>query len=588
VEAPLVGELLAAARGLKVLITSRAPLHLSGEREFAVPPLPLPDPKQLPQQLEHLTQNDAVRLFIERAQAVKADFAVTDENGPTVADICRRLDGLPLAIELAATRIKLFAPQALLSRLDNRLKFLTGGARDLPERQQTIRHTIDWSYELLGEAEQTLFARLGVFVGGCTLEAAEAVCNGDDNLPIEVVDGSAALMDKSLVRQEEGIDGEPRLLMLETIREYALERLDGSGEAETVQQHHTAYYLALAEAAASQLDDPEPRRWLDRLDQEHDNLRAALRWSLTHDATTAGLRLCTALYSFWEARGHWDEGRMWTEAMLAASGEVAPHLRMEALSTIAEFAWKQGDYATATARMTESLSLSRALDDRRAMGHCLMILGVIALKQASYEYAAALLTESMEMSHSAGEAPAGSLLHLGELALAQEEYAQAQQWLQESLAICREGNDIFYIARLLSLLGEVALGQGDAAGARALVQESVAVSRDVGHPGVMASALAAHASAVAAGPARHPEDIQRAARIWGAAEVLREQVGMFLAGADRTRYERAIEHARVRLRPEVWAAAWAEGRALTLEQAITEALEHAGLGAEPRQTFAAN
>jgi tetratricopeptide (TPR) repeat protein len=245
---------------------------------------------------------------------------------------------------------------------------------------------------------------------------------------------------------------------------------------------------------------------------------------------------------------------------------------MEAFSTIAEFAWKQGDYATATARMTERLSLSRALDDRRTMGHCLMILGVIALKQGSYDHAAALLTESMETWRSAGEAPTGSLLHLGELALAQEEYAQAQRWLEESLAICREENDTFYIARLLSLLGEVALGQGDAAGARALLQESVAVSRDVGHPGVMASALAARASAVAAGPAPYHEDVQRAARIWGAAEVLREQVGIFLAGADRTRYERSIEHARVWLRPEVWAAAWVEGRALSLEQAIAEAL----------------
>jgi predicted ATPase len=228
--APAVAELLAAAPGLKVLITSRMPLRLMGEREFAVPPLALPDLKHLPAEPDRLAQYEAVRLFIERAHAVKADFAVTNENAPAVAEICYQLDGLPLAIELAAGRIKLFPPQALLKKLDSRLKLLTGGARDLPARQQTIRSTIDWSYELLDAGEQTLFARLGVFVGGCTIEAAEAVCSADGNLLIEVVDGIAALLDKSLLRQQEGVSGEPRLVMLETIREYALEQLEASGE----------------------------------------------------------------------------------------------------------------------------------------------------------------------------------------------------------------------------------------------------------------------------------------------------------------------------------------------------------------------
>jgi len=583
--APLVSELLAACADVIVLATSRAPLHVRGEQQFPVLSLRLPNLAHLPE-VGTLTQYSAVALFVARAEAVQPGFHLTSATAPAVATICARLDGLPLALELAATRVKLLSPEALLARLEQRLALLTNGARDLPLRQQTLRAAIGWSYELLDAGEQTLFGRLSVFVGGCTLAAAEAVCNTSGDLPREVLDGLATLVDTSLLWQEADEDSEPRFVMLETIREYAVERLKASGEAETVHQRHAAYYLALAEAAASQLDGSESQRWLDRLDQEHDNLRAALRWSLTHDATTAGLRLCIALYWFWEDHGHWGEGRRWTEAMLAAAGQVAPHLRMEASKTVGEFAWKQGDYATATARMTESLTLSRALNDRSATGHRLMVLGVIALKQSSYEQAAALLTESLEVRRSAGEAPSGSLLHLGELALAQEEYAQAQWWLEESLAICREENDTFYIARGLSLLGEVALGQGDVAGARALVQESVAVSRDVGHPAVLASALAARASAVAAGPAPRPEDIARAAHIWGAAELLREQVGMFLAGADRTRYERAIEHARVRLRPEVWAAAWAEGRAQSLEHTIAEALSLTELSETPRQAHA--
>ena len=263
-------------------------------------------------------QYAAVQLFIERAQAVQPDFAVTDANAPAVAEICRRLDGLPLAIELAAARVKLFPPAALLARLDNRLPLLTGGARDLPARQQTIRTTIDWSYDLLDADEQALFARLAVFVGGCTLEAAEAVCNADGDLAMDVMDGIAALVDKSLLRQEEGPDGEPRFTMLETIREYALERLVASGEAGAIHRRHATYYLMVVETAAPKLLGGEQSVWMYRLEQEHDNLRATHKWYQNEEAAVdLEVRLMRAMTTFSYLSGHWSEGRSWPSSLLA-------------------------------------------------------------------------------------------------------------------------------------------------------------------------------------------------------------------------------------------------------------------------------
>ncbi len=294
--APQVAGLLADAPRLNILVTSRIPLHLRGEHEFAVPPLALPDFKHLPA-LAALTQYAAVELFIERAQAVRPDFAVNNDNAPAVAEICVRLDGLPLAIELAAARVKLLSPQAMLVRLEEPLKLLTGGARDLSARQQTLRGAIAWSYDLLDENEKRLFRRLAVFVGGCTLEAAEAVCHGGVDLRADVFDGIASLVDKSLLRQEEAPDGEPRFFMLETIREYAQERLTESGEE--LQNRHAEFFLNFAEQAEIEIHGFQQLKWLDRLEVEHDNLRAALGW-LTHNSKAQlGLRLAGALTDFW-------------------------------------------------------------------------------------------------------------------------------------------------------------------------------------------------------------------------------------------------------------------------------------------------
>ena len=301
--APQVGELLAACCGLTVLATSRAALHLRGEHEVAVPPLALPDPAQGADPAA-LARVAAVALFVERVQAVQPAFQLTAANAPAVAEICRRLDGLPLAIELAAAYSKVLAPPALLAHVERRRLLLTGGTRDAPARQQTLRATIAWSYGLLEAAEQALFGRLAVFVGGCTLEASEAVCTADGALPIDAQRGLAALVDKSLLRVTEGTDAEPRFSMLETIREYALEQLAASGQAETLRRQHAAYFLALAEAIVPQLIEPQEARWLARLEEEHDNLRAALQWFVDHDETEKAARLAAALRWFWDTHGH--------------------------------------------------------------------------------------------------------------------------------------------------------------------------------------------------------------------------------------------------------------------------------------------
>src|SRR5215204_6275239 len=314
--APTVTEMLAGAPKLKVLATSRAPLGLYGEKEYAVPPLSVPDVRHLPD-FKTLSQYEAVRLFIERAKSAKADFEVTDESAPAVAEICVRLDGLPLAIELAAARIKMLPPKAILQRLSSRLKLLTGGARDLPVRQRTLRGAIEWSHTLLGDGEKTLFARMAVFSGGRTLEAVEAVCDAQGDLPVDSFEGVSSLLDKSLLRQEEGPNGEPRFVMLETVHEFAREKLGKSAEAEEIKRVHAQYFLALAEEARPELRGPNQLEWLERLEAEHDNMRAALSWALERKEVEVALRLGGALGWFWWMRGYYSEGRRWLEDALA-------------------------------------------------------------------------------------------------------------------------------------------------------------------------------------------------------------------------------------------------------------------------------
>ena len=540
--APIVADLLKAAPRLVVLVTSREVLRLSGEHTFPVPPLDLPDRRALPPPTA-LRQYAAVALFLQRAQAVRPDFEITDATAPAVAEICTRLDGLPLAIELAAARSNLFSPQALLTRLGTPLTLLTGGARDLHARQQTLRATIDWSYALLDPSEQRLFARLAVFVGGCTLEAAEAVCADVGDRRRAVVDGLASLVDKSLVRQQDDIRGEPRFTMLETIREYALERLAISGEVEAVRGHHAVLYLTLAEDAEARLRGPEQLMILRRLETEHDNLRVALQWLAAGAASDpeAFVRLVAALWYFWFLRGYWGEWERWREAALGQAGwqagagmsTIRPGLLRHVARLLLGHAWRANfEHAGNEADIaSDSLALFQAAGDRWGSAAALVILGALDHFLAEEERGKQRIAQGIALARDTGDpwlvawamldwaafngipdisregrAHVEESLRLarvvgdpGLIALAldlasklprlQGQYAEARRLLQESLSIRRELGDSIGVAYALCDLGMAALDQGDYEGVRTTNRERLAIERKLGNPIGVADAL---------------------------------------------------------------------------------------------------
>jgi len=484
----VVADLLIACPQLKVLVTSRMVLHVRAEYEFAVPPLALPDPQHL-RDLAALSQSEAVALFLQRAQAVQPDFQMTTANAPAVAEICVRLDGLPLAIELAAARIKLLPPPALLARLAHRLQVLTSGARDVPVRQQTLRNTIAWSYHLLDAQEQRLFRQLSVFVGGCTLETAEAVCavlsDGDGAGP--VLDGVASLIDKSLLQHTER-EEEPRLRLLETIREYGLEALTASGEMEATQRAHALYYLALAEEAESELDGPQQVRWLQRLEREHDNLRAALRWSLEQGeagySMELALRLGGALRGFWLRHGPFSEGWTFLERAITGSEGIVAATRAKALLAATSFATYLGDMDRAESLAQESLALCRELGDTWGIAQSLLQLGRAASYRGNFPVARPLLEEALALCREVGHKRGiiWALDELGYMAIRQGDYARAHALLEEDLAIDREEGDTLAIAASLLQLAEMHfVSQGDQATVRALLEEGLALCREVGN-----------------------------------------------------------------------------------------------------------
>jgi predicted ATPase/DNA-binding CsgD family transcriptional regulator/tetratricopeptide (TPR) repeat protein len=609
--APVVVELLMMAPALKVLVTSRASLHLSGEHEFVVPPLSLPDLRDLPS-LDRLTHFEAVRLFVERARAVKTDFSLTEENAAAIAAICHQLDGLPLAIELAAGRSKLLSPQALLPRLRNRLKLLVGGARDLPSRQQTLRKTITWSYDLLDQNEKSLFRRLAVFVGGCTLAAAEAVCATSGGLEGDMLDSVAGLVDQSLLRQVEQADGEPRFLMLETIREYALERLAASGEAEAPGRQHATFFLRLCEEAEPKMRSGEQSTWSKRLEVEHDNLRAALRWTLEQREAEMGLRLAGALFPFWRSCNHSREGRGWLEQVLAQPGANArTAARAKALFGAGAMAFFHGDYPEAQLLLEESVSIGRELGaaGKRNLAHALTTLGQVALFQGNPTTARELAGEGARLFKEVGEAwgTALALLHLGRAAVESGDLAAARSLLEESAALFRVSGDQQRLALPVDMLGMVALRQGDYDAARTQFKEALAVVQEMGDAQFMADALLhlgtvalrmgnAHESAalyqqslalyrgqgykdgIAEGLAGLAEvasltgQPERAARLCGAVEALRESSHTSLPPLRRAAYDRIVEGIRTRLDDAAFAEALAQGRAIPLEQTISFAL----------------
>ena len=608
--APVVVELLVAAPRLRVLVTSRTSLHLSGEHEFVVPPLALPDLRNLPPP-DRLLQYGAIRLFVARAQAVQAAFAMTDENAPFIVAICQQVDGLPLAIELAAGRSKLFAPQALLSRLRNRLKLLVGGAQDLPLRQQTLRGTIAWSYDLLGQDEKALFRRLAVFVGGCTLEAAEAVCTAQGDLLIDVLEAVAALVDKSLLRQETQADGQPRLLMLETIREYALERLAASGEAEAVRRQHAIFFLRFSEEAEPKIRGAEHFLWRTRLEVEHDNLRAALRWTLESQEAEMGMQLAFSLVAFWRASNQDREGRNWCEQVLAQPGTSArTAARAMALLAAGAMTMFQGDLPQAQLLLEESIAIGREVGRaaKRTLALALALLAYGALLQGNLGAARELAEEGVRLFREVGEAwgTALALNHLGRATLELGDPVAARPLLEESAALFRAGN-MQRLAMPLNTLGRVALRQGDDTGARAYCEEALAVARATGDELFIAEALAQlgtvalHVGDSGQATALYQQSLtliwtrgyreciaedlaglaatasllgqpERAACLFGAVEALREVSGIRLAPLPRADYDRAVEGIRAHLDEATFAQAWEKGRAMPLEQAIAEAL----------------
>jgi len=579
--APVVADLLAACPRLALLVTSRARLCVRGERDYPVAPLAVPDPGRLPP-LDALARVAAVTLFLQRAADVKPDFRLRVENAAAVAAICARLDGLPLALELAAPRLTLLPPRALLQRLERRLPLLSDGAGDLPARQRTMRGAIAWSYDLLPPDDQALFRCLCVFAGGCTVEAIEGVAGaagGAQGAPAGmdagILRGLASLVDKSLVRQEEQGDsvGETRLGLLKTIREYGLERLTESGEAEAIGRAHAAYYLGLAETAAPELRGPRQGVWLERLEVEADNLRAALGWAWERAEFELGLRAVRGLTIFWMIRGHLTEGRGWLEHALVRMPADAAALRARTLTGAGLLAQWQNDDDGAIAHITEALALWRAAGDRRGMATALGNLGALARRQGRDADAIALFEEALALFREAGAAldTAGTLHNLGLVAADRGEDERAMALLGESLALFRGLGNTEGIAITLNSVGDVAARRGEQARALASLAESLPLLRAMGDKKHLAECLATLAQVVAARGL--PE---RAARLFGAAAALRDAIGAPLPPSDHARQDPVVGALRAALGEDGCARAWAEGGALSLERALDEALAEAG------------
>jgi predicted ATPase len=613
----VVADLLDSCAQLRVLVTSRAVLRLSRERIFEVSPLAVPEPQLLPD-LEATGQYDAVMLFCDRAQAVKADFALTSENAEAIVEICQRLDGLPLALELAAARIRLFSPRALVRQLSSRLSILTGGAQDIPVRHQTLRGTIEWSYHLLNEDDRKLFARLSVFAGGCSLEAANEVCNARSDLTVSTLDGLSSLVNKSLLVVDEqeapGRDAEPRFVMLETIREYAWEQMVASND-DAWRRQHAGFFLRMVVEAEPHLMGPAQESWLTRLDGELDNLRAALRWTVESGEEQIGLQLAGSLWQFWYARGHLDEGRRWLEDLLALSRQIGraqsadshgpttakaliwaaalaadqgdnAHAMMLAeeglnlsracaytsgvalsLNVLGNVAHNQGDYGRAVGLYEDGLTLFRELGDRWGMGLALNNLGAVARVQGDNERAASRYDESLAIARESGDvwSIATVLDNLGEVVRERGNYEQAIELYEESLALRRQLGDTWGVADSLSALGLMARQQGNCERAAMLYKESLTLYRKAGDRWRCAVCLEG-----LAGIAHIQGQLRQAARLFGAASALRGTIGHPVPPADRPAYDRDVEAVRVALGQEVFVAAWVEGEAMPLERISSE------------------
>jgi predicted ATPase/DNA-binding winged helix-turn-helix (wHTH) protein len=593
--ARLVAEILEACPSLKIMITSRSCLHLYGEQEFPVTPL---------------SQSSAIELFVQRAAAVWPSFSVTQENAPVVGVICTRLDGLPLAIELAAARIRMLPPDAILDRLERPLELLTGGPLDVPERQQTLHKTIDWSYGLLKPAEQTLFRRLSVFAGGCTLEAAEAVCNTRRDLGIDLFAGLSSLVDQSLIQRIDRAQAEPRFAMLETIRQFAMERHAASGEEAATHRSHAAYCLVLAEEGNPELVTEDRTRWLIQCDAEINNLRAALDWLFDTRNLDWGFRLCAALFRFWDMREHLDEGRLRLETVLNLAGEERPRERARILLFIGALATSQGDpvvarhflerglsvyeelgdepgiaaalnavaisardggdYAASEVNFERSLGCWRLLADRSAIARCLHNLANVVKVRGDYARARWALSEAADIFEELGDrsGAAWSINQQGDIARATGDTAGCRRLYQLALITFREVNDPWGTARTLADLGYVECESAHYVAAHAAFREALELFAALGHRRGMARVLEGFAClAIAEGFAA------RALSLAAAAAHARQLISAPLPQADQLKLDHALLPARQSLRKEEANAAFSAGSAMTIQQAIRFALE---------------
>jgi predicted ATPase/class 3 adenylate cyclase len=568
--AQLVDALVRQCPQLTFLASSREALGIAGEQAYRVPSLSLPGPTQ-EHTRESVARFEAVQLFTDRALFARPDFQVNQQNAAALASICHRLDGIPLAIELAAARVRSLAVEEINRKLDQRFQLLTGGSRTALPRQQTLRSLIDWSYDLLSDRERRLLQRLSVFVGGWTLEAAEQVCAGDGVAEEEVLDLLTSLCDKSLVSADQN-DAGYRYRLLETVRQYARERLLTSEGAQAIRARHRDCFLALAEETHPKLKGPEQAKWLQRLEAEHENLRASLEWSLADAGLNAGLRLCGSLQFFWIMRGHFSEGRRWCERILArAGGDERTPERANALNAAGLMAYRQDDFAAARTLLEESLAIRRQLGDLKGIGAAAGNLGMVVLDEGDFASARTLHEESLAIARELGNrnGVAASLANLGNANYEQRDFAAARAQFEESLAISRELGNSQATAMTLHWLGMVEGAQGNHSAAEALYRESLKILRELGLRGRLFYSLQALATVAAA--LGYP---LRAARLWGAEERLREEIGLSRPTEERPESDPQIRDARTAAGDATaFDRAWQEGRALTLEHAIEFALE---------------
>ena len=600
--ATLVSELLVACATLKVLVTSRSCLRIYGEQELPVAPL---------------ERDSAVQLFVQRATAVRPNFGLTTENAPAIREICSRLDGLPLAIELAAARTKLLSPSAILDRLQSRLYLLTGGALDLPERQQTLRNTIDWSHELLTDAEQTLFRRFAVFVGGGTLEAAEAVCNTGRDLGLDLFDGLSSLVDKNLIQRVDGPQAESRFAMLETIREYALERLAASGEEYATRRAHAAYCLVLAEEGNPELSPAQRSAWLARCDLEIDNYRSALDWLVQAREVDWALRVSMALFRFWDMREHLAEGRTRLENILELTNLGHQKERAKICIFLGALSTAQGDFAAAEYFLQQSLTLYEAQEDRRGIAASLNALGVSARDRGDYETARQYLERSLVCWRAASDplSTARCLHNLANIVKVEGNYARAQSLLDEAIVYFEEQGDRSGAAWSINQAGDIARERGDFLSARDFYERALKAFRSAGDRWGSARSLAdlgsiyceqhnfdaaetAYREALELfselghrrGVARVLEgtaclsaargQAKRALTLAAAAEHMRRLIGAPLPQAEQSKVDASLSTAWRSMDEEDGKAAWAEGAAMSLESAVLYSLR------EPSSTIA--